>query len=178
MPYDQAYPDQRFNAESPPRPGMPVWAWLLIAFGGFFVLSCGCCSGLLIYVGATSPDTFIYAGNEVPGSYAQTAKDLGLLDDDETLLWFYSDGFLDVAEGFYFVSDKKVGVYIESSAQPATAVTFDQIVAADLYRDTSFLEDSVITLELRDGTIVSFPVSSERDRDVKFHEAIEQRINE
>lgn len=47
-----------------------------------------------------------------------------------------------------------------------------------LYRDTSFINDSIITLELKAGSIVSFPVSSERDRDVKFYDAIQERIGE
>ena len=59
---------------------------------------------------------------------------------------------------------------------PATTVPFDQIDDAELARNESFFEDSTIELTLKDGSVVSFPVSSELDRDVLVFEAIMKAI--
>ncbi|MEX0775100.1 MAG: hypothetical protein WD042_05225 [Phycisphaeraceae bacterium] len=161
--------------EPAPRRRMPWWAWLLIALGGAAVLSCASCLGLFAWFGATTPDTYVYAANEVPADYLRTARDLGVLADDEKVLWFYSDAMLGIKEGFYLVSDRQVAIYIAESQPPATSVTFDQIAEVELVRDTSFFVDSTITLTLHDGSVVSFPVSSEKDRDKHFFKAITTR---
>ena len=78
---------------------------------------------------------------------------------------FYSDALSDIREGFYFLSDRKVAVYIHSAATPATAVRFDQIKDASFSGSDSEWTDSSITLTLKDGSTVSFPVSTELGRD-------------
>ena len=84
----------------------------------------------------------------------------------------------DITEGFYFVSDRKVAVYIGDSGQsPLTTAAFNEIVSADMIRNESFFEDSQITLETTGDYDLYFPVSSEHDRDLKFLEAIQSRIS-
>ena len=82
-----------------------------------------------------------------------------------------------IEEGFYYVSDRKVVTYNDDGrVTPLIEMPFGDITDIYLERDESFLIDSEITIELKDGTWVSFPVSSEHDRDEKFADEIRKRI--
>ena len=171
--YQQGYPQQ------PPKKGSNALWWILGGMGAMFLLCCGGGLGFVMYIGTVGPETSVYTGNNVPSRFVKVMKDEGALDDDETLLYFYSDGLTDIRDGFYFVSDKKVVVYTQGTgATPLTAMPFDQIESAELFRNESFLEDSQIIIFLKDGTPVSFPVSSEFDRDQKFFDEIQSRIKQ
>lgn len=160
----------------PPRRGMPAWGWVLLIVGGALLLSCCSCLGIFVYIGAKGPDIAVYAGNQVPQKFTDIIDDTGVLEPDEKILFFYSDAMIDITEGFYLVTDRKVVTYSSAVSPHETLVPYADIASADIYRDTSFFNDSQIELTLKDGSIVSFPVSSEFDRDVSVHEAIEQRI--
>ena len=67
-------------------------------------------------------------------------------------------------------------VVFDSLGTPLTVVPFEEIATVELFRDESFFMDSTIVIELRDGTPISFPVSSESDGDIRFFEAIEDRV--
>ena len=161
----------------PPRRGSSVLLWVLGGAVGLIVLVCGGCLASLMYVGVTAPETSVYPGNRVPERYMQVMKDVGALDAGETILFFYSDGFTDIRDGFYFVSDKNVVIYIQQMAQPLTKIPLNEIEDVELYRDESFFGDSEITIYDADGDIHFFPVSSEFDRDEKFFEAIKSRAD-
>lgn len=168
---------QPWEPPAQPRRGMPWWGWLLLGLGAVVVLPCIGCIGWLLYVGSVGPETSVYAGNRVPNRYIEVLKDVGGLEEGEQLRYFYSDAMTDIRNGFYYVSDRKVVVYIEDAGGgPLTIVEFDQIADTDLARDESFFVDSYITLNLKDGSIVSFPVSSESDGDVRFHDALRKEI--
>jgi hypothetical protein len=173
----QPYPYQSPGYPPPRRGGSKVLLWVLIGVGSFFALACGGCFFVFMYVGMQGPETSVYPGNRVPNRYREIMKEVGALEEDEEILYFYSDGLADIRDGFYFVSDKKVVVYIEGAGDsPLTVVRFDEIADMDLYREESFFEDSQITLELKDGRTVSFPVSSEVEGDQRFFDAIQQRV--
>ena len=163
--------------QGPPQGGSRTWLWLLLAGGVFGVLVCGGFLAWVVYLGVYGPETSVYAGNQVPNRFITVMKDVGALEDDETILYFYSDAMTDIRNGFYFVSDKKVGIYTKAAGgSPLTVVHFDEIVDLDLYRNESFFEDSRITLELQDGRPISFPVSSETGGDQRFFDAIQARV--
>ena len=140
------------------------------------ILPCGGCFAFLAYMGSVGPETSVYTGNQVPKRFINTMKSVKALDEEEEIRFFYSDGLTDIRDGFYFVSDKKVVSYQQNAATPLTIVQFGEISDLDLFRDESFFEDSMITLELDDGRVVSFPVSSEHDRDQKFFDAIKSSV--
>jgi hypothetical protein len=141
-------------AQPPRRKGLPWWAWALIAGGGLIFLTCVGGFAWLVHVGNVGPDTKVYAGNEVPARFMDTMKELKLIEPGEQIRYFYSDAVKDIKDGFYFVSDRKVVVYKESAATPATKVKFDQITDASL----------------------SGPVSSEQGRDKLFFKAIQEKM--
>jgi hypothetical protein len=164
------------NQHAPSRGSSPL-RWLVLSLAIVVGMSFFTCAGFVVYLGAVGPETSVYPGNLVPKRFITTMRDVGALEDGEQIDFFYSDGFTDIRNGFYFVSDRKVAIYAEEAGEtPLTAVSFDQIVDAHLVRDTSFIDDSEIVLELDDGRVLPFPVSSERDRDILFHEAIVRRL--
>jgi hypothetical protein len=156
--------------------GMPWWAWLLIIGGGVTLLMCGGVVAFISYIAAKGPDTKAYTGSELPAKYMTIVNELALLEPGEEIRFFYSDALTDIKDGFYFVSDRKVVVYIADAAVPATKVPFAKITAAEIDRSDSMLEDSTITLTLADDSVVSFPVSNEQDRDKLFHDTIQKSI--
>ena len=172
------YPNQ------PPTPGaggrtkraVPWWGWLLIISGITVVLMCAGIIGFVAYIAAKGPDTKAYTGNEVPSKYMTIVRDLQLLEPGEEIRFFYSDALTDIRDGFYFVSDRKVVVYVKDANTPATKVPFAKIAAAEIERSDSFIEDSTVTLTLTDDSIVTFPVSAEEDRDKLFHDTIQKSI--
>ncbi|MCA9311603.1 MAG: hypothetical protein KDA21_10385 [Phycisphaerales bacterium] len=165
-----------FNLDQPRKPRRARWPWVLGGVLAVIVLGCLGLFGLLVVIGMSSPETSVYTGNRVPEAYLDILRDVGDLEADETLLFFYSDGFMNIKDGFYYVSDRKVVVYDDDFSPALTSIPFAQIRSVDLSRDTSFMIDSTIFLELDDGRTISFPVSSEEDGDVRFTSAIEDRI--
>jgi hypothetical protein len=160
---------------APPRKkGLPGWAWALIGVGALVLLSCGGLLAFLVHVGTVGPETKVYAGNEVPARFADTLRELNLLEPGEQIRYFYSDALKDIRDGCYFVSDRKV--YKRDSATPATLVKFDQIADVQLAASDSTWTDGSITLTLRDGQTVGFPVSSEQGRDKLFLKAIQDQV--
>lgn len=156
------------------------WGWVLsLGCGGTTLVVGGVVFMLLVYVGIYGPETSVYTGNRIPARFMKTIESVGALEDDETILYFYSDALTDIREGFYFVSNRKVVIYSEGTGRsPLNSISFEEIAEVELYRNEAFYEDSEITLLLQDGEVVSFPVSSENDRDQQFFEAIRDRLTE
>lgn len=164
---------------APGRGGIGLVWWLVAGFAVVAVLGCAGILGAIAYLGTYAPETAVYTGNRVPSRFRDVAVEVGALDEDETILFFYSDAVLNVRNGFYFVSDKKVAIYLpEAGDEPLTTIAFDQIVDLDFSPSDSFFFDSEITLYLDDGRVISFPVSSDHGRDWQFFEAIQQRVGQ
>lgn len=170
-----------FGEYQPPRRRSGL-RWLVFLLGGvalFALLSCGGCMIWVIYLGTYGPETSVYAGNEIPNRFIETMKSVGALEEGETILYFYSDALTDIRDGFYYVSDRRVVVYSQAAGgSPLTTVAFEEIAEMNLDRDESFFTDSQITLGLKDGRPLSFPVSSDVGGDQRFFEAIETRVDE
>lgn len=124
-----------------------------------------------------SPDTYVYLGNQMPKEFIEEIRSLNLLENNEKIKYFYSDGFYDIKEGFYFVTDQKLVAYNESWEEPETIVFFNEIISLDVEYNDSFYEDSYIMLETKDGMELDFPVSSERKRDKDFYNYLLKKSN-
>ena len=60
----------------------------------------------LIYIGAVSPSTRVRAGDQVRSKFVDELRELGMLEPDEELRYFYSDGLLSIREGSYVLTDR------------------------------------------------------------------------
>lgn len=168
--------DEPYAAPTAPPRGNR-WVWPVLGGCGLLILICVALLIWFFYRAAQGPETDVYTGNEVPREYFDTMKELGAIEPDERVDYFYSDSFAHIRDGFYFVSDRRVVVYsAESGAGSLTAVPFADIADVRLDREESFFVDSQVTLKLKDGRIVSFPLSSEHEGDVHFVETIRERV--
>lgn len=130
------------------------------------------------YIGVMGPPIEVIAGAQVPQRFTGTIRDLGLLEADEEIVYFYSDALVDITAGFYLLTDRKVVVYSTLYEEPAILVPFGDISKLDVEFDDSFLTDSMIWITRKNDSTVSFPVSSEQGGDRQFYEALEARWSE
>lgn len=124
-----------------------------------------------------SPETYVYLGNQMPKIYVDEIRKLNLLENNEKIKYFYSDGLYNIKESFYFVTDQKLVAYNESWEEPETIIFFNEIVSLDVEYHDSYYEDSYIMLETTDGMELDFPVSSERKRDKDFYNYLLEKSN-
>lgn len=159
-----------------PRVGKIAW-WVkvLLAFGCLLAMVCGGGFLFLIYLGVMAPATYVYPSAQIPQRFLTAAEEVGDLQPGEEVEFFYSSGFIDVREGFTYVSDRKVVIYVPDGEPPLVTTAYPDIQGLEFERDESFLGDSMITVETEESYIV-IPVSSEMDRDVEFYEAIRSRV--
>jgi len=152
------------------------WVKALLLFSIVLVLAGGSVVLFLMYVGVMGPATYVYSPGQTPRRFLAVAEEVGGLQPGEKVEFFYSEGFIDVREGFTYVSDRKVVIYDPEGEPPLVATEYRDIQGLELDRDESILVDSLITLEVEDSSIV-IPVSSEKDRDIEFYEAIRSRVS-
>lgn len=131
---------------------------------------------LLIFVGAKGPETFVVEGHHMKAKHLKRLEELGVLETDEKILLFYSDGLLDIADGSYLLTDRHLIVYCDAWEQPLEKYPYSQVVDATLERDESFFTDSHLTVTLAEGFETSFPLSSEKNGDERFLEKLEEQM--
>ena len=145
---------------------------ILIVIGSVFTI----CLISLAYIGAASPETFVYRADEIPAKYRNELAELNLLNDSEELLYMYSDALFKLKNGVYILTDEHLILYSDEWDEPETIISFDEITFLDIAYDDSFLDDSYITLETVYGVQAVFPVSSEKGRDKKFYRYLEDQV--
>jgi hypothetical protein len=154
------------------RPGLPMWAKILIGVGsGAVVMVILMCAGL-IWLGSASPETRALAGSQLTKRNLETIRGLGLLDEGERIKYFYSDGMLSIEEGMYFFTDDKIVLYGKKREPTVTLVDYEEV--ADITPDfsDSWLIDGTIWIELADGTPLVMPISAEAGIDELFYDAL------
>ena len=124
-----------------------------------------------------TPRKSIYTGDEVPPHFLRAMNRVGALDDEEAVLFFFSDES-DMREDFTFVSDKRFVSYtVHCKGSPCLEIIpYSDISAVRLDRKKeSTSGESQIWLSYGGG-LTGFWVSTENDRDILFTKAIEHRI--
>lgn len=128
---------------------------------------------VLTIVSLQSPPTRVLPGAQVPAAYVSDVIALGLVQPDEKILFFYSPGLFDIREELYLVTDGKLVAYSEQWASPALFVGFDEIAELDVEFSESWPDDSLVVVELLDGSELFVPLSSEGGGDRRFFEKLE-----
>ncbi|ARV09889.1 hypothetical protein BTO05_09645 [Winogradskyella sp. PC-19] len=132
---------------------------------------------IILLTSCDGPETYIYLGRQVPKKYIDEIKTLGLLSSNEKIKYFYSDGFNDIKEGLYFVTDKNLVAYNKEWEYPKTIIPFSEITNLDVMYNESLYEDSYIFVESKEFEL-DFPVSSEKGRDKDFFNYLVQKSNQ
>lgn len=147
---------------SSPRP----LSLLALGCAGLMGLSTLCAIGSVVMLG-TGPEVFIVPGNQLTQLQTNRIDELQVLNQGETVVYFYSDAMVDIAAGMVLVTDRAVVLYDEDLAQPLQRARFEDIREGRFYRDTSFGTDGRLVLSTRDGEL-SLPMSSTHDGDLRF----------
>ena len=152
---------------------------VLIILGILAVLALGLAAaaiGALYYIGANGPETFVVTGEQMTGSQVAVIRELGLLEEGEQIRHFYSDALLDIRDGMYFVTDRRLVLFDDDWEEALLAAPFAAIEDVAAEWSDSFLIDSMLTVSLVDGRIWTFPMSSEHGGDEQVFEYLRERI--
>ncbi len=104
-------------------------------------------------------------GRQIPKKFINEINNLGLLNEEETIKYFYSDAMVDIKNGMYIVTDKRVILQNQNWEEPETTMKLSEIDFVKSVFDDSFLIDSMVYIETTTGLEVCFPHSSEQGRD-------------
>ena len=165
------------SMQSTRQSGIPRWALVLVSVIGAIVLLVLAGVIWLVVALAQSPDTFVYPGNQVPSAYVDSARDLGLINQSEQVLFFYSDAMLNVEKAMYVLTDQHLVLHNKDWADPQRLIAFNEIIDISASWSDEWITDSMITVELNDGSFWSFPLSTENDTDHRFVETLSQSAN-
>jgi hypothetical protein len=156
------------------RPGLPMWAKILIGVGsGAVVMVILMCSGLM-WLGSISPETRALAGSQLTKRNVETIRGLGLLDEGERIKYFYSDGMLSIEDGMYFFTEDKIVLYGKNREPAVTLVDYEDVADITPEFSDSWMVDGSIWIELADGTPLVMPISAEAGIDQLFYDALVQ----
>ncbi|MEM9753013.1 MAG: hypothetical protein AAF916_06465 [Planctomycetota bacterium] len=160
--------------EKPKKRGVPGWAIALIVLLVVVVLLMGTCFGGLMYIGVYGLPTHVQDGPQVAEHVVDDLRDMGALQTDETLRFFYSDAVFDPRAGCYVLTDQRLVLFNEVWDHALVSVAFEDIAEIETYWSDNWLIDSTIVLVLDDGTSHSFPLSMENGGDRRFVEALRE----
>lgn len=147
-------------------------AWQIIGIIALCIF--GLLLAVILTIGIIAPETSIYLGREAPKRYLKEIRALGLLKEDETIQYFYSDSLYDIKDGMYFVTNHTLTVYDDEWENPAFQIALADIDFIDAQYNDAFIDDSWIRVTTSDGGEVESPLSSEKKRDRLFVEHIEK----
>ena len=127
---------------------------------------------------AFGPSTYVEDGSRVSGRQVHFLRDIGILELDDQLLFFYSPGFASAKGEGAALTDRGVGVYwtdVVTGERSVEFAPFQEIEDMDVDPSTSWIVDTFVTLTLTDGTQLSFWLSAEGGRDDLFVAEMERR---
>jgi len=154
--------------EGLPAPKKGLATKVLIWLGGIV----GVVFITLIVIGLIAPDTKVLKGTEISDEYLDFVYDNGLLDEEEQVLFWYSDGFFSFRDGFYLLTRNQVIIYRDGEIPPSTHIPLTDLKYFEFYDSESEFSDSTIKLTLNNGEEYSFPVSNELGRGQEFFDRI------
>jgi hypothetical protein len=131
--------------------------------------------GLFIFVGLAGPGTEVVVGNQVSARHLKIINDLKLLQPGERIHYFYSDAMVNIRNGMYFVTDRRLVLYCRSWAKPRQETPFAEIEKVEAQLRDSFWEDSTIDVTLKNGEVLEFPLSNEKGGSRRFFEYLKAK---
>ncbi len=144
--------------------------------GGVFLSGCM----MLALLGLLLPsETYVVEGDQLSTDLRAVVESLNILEPTETILYFYSDAFFDIREGFYMLTDQALILWGEKFAPegevlaPKVRLALDQITSIGVNYSDSWLEDSAVSVD-SEGWNYQFPLSFENGGDRSFITELEK----
>lgn len=160
----------------------PWWSktWFKILIGLFVMCVLGCAGffGVIIYYSATGPDPWVVPGNQISSDIMQRIRALDLLEPDERIDFFYSGALRNLEDDLCLVTDRHVILYSRDWDEPELIIPIEDIVDTSATYSTSWFEDSILTLTLRDGSVTTVAASMQRGGDKLMFKDIQGKIRQ
>ena len=131
---------------------------------------------IFAYVVKDGPETYVYLGKQTPKEFKQSINGLSLLEKDENIQFFYSDAIIDIQDGMYIITDKKIVLYSREWETPKPSIPYEQIGRIEVHYSTSWDEDTWVFLSDLEGQPLDFPLSPEKGTDQKVLNYIKAKI--
>ena len=154
------------------------WKVLLVGCG----VGVGLCGVVvvagLLYLGfgiesGRVPDTVALPKSKIHSNTLKTLRELGIIEVQEEVQYFYSEGFLSIEEAGNLFTDTRVISYLkDDDGLQIYAATFPEIATVDFVASESWLDDSTITITTHEGDWFVLFVSSEAHGDDLFYQRL------
>jgi len=150
--------------------------WFFIPTGIIFLVLA--VIGVLSEIGIIVP-TDVIAGKDMPEEYIEILKENSIINQQEQVILFYSEGLESILEGGNLLTDSRVISY-ESVDSDLTIYSslYENVFSAELEIKGSFLEDSYILVTKSDQSSFYVIASIEDNGDVRFIEQLKEKMNQ
>ena len=124
-----------------------------------------------------TPSNQVVPGYMVYPWQKQVLREMGGLNPNETLLYFYSTAMHMKYEGNYLTDQRVVSYWTDEQTDEVAGefATYADIDEVRVERPTGFLEDSTVTIVRHDGSGFYVVLSTENNRDREFLKELENR---
>lgn len=121
----------------------------------YLIIIIGSALGILVCLSTFNflPSSHVILGTEISKNNIKFLRESGLLEDDETIIYFYSDGMLSIeGEGNFFTNHSVVSYENQSGELYGGIAYYKEIDDIKVVYSDSFLDDTIITIIKKDGT--------------------------
>ena len=116
------------------------------------------------------PDAEALPAGKIHPRHLRQLRQMRIINFDERVLYFYSGSLLSIKkDGNLFTTDRVISYKGDDDELELFSATYDEIVAIDFEPSTSWEDDSVISIQLKDGSWFALSVSTESNGDEKFY---------
>lgn len=127
----------------------------------------------IIFVGLSTfnfiPSSHAISGAKISSKNLLFLRDNGLLENDETIVYFYSDGLFSIkGEGNFYTSHSVVSYENQSGELYGGLAYYNEIKDIKVEYSNSFLDNTIITITKIDGSSFILIVSTEEQLDKIF----------
>ncbi len=157
--------------------------WLLWLFGIFAVIIIGLVGLGLATTTSLAPATLVQTGEELPGKQREKLLEADIIQPDEAVRYYYSEGLFDVTYGGSIMTDKRIIGYWSEDDKPRKQVLAYDLTDIDRLQMTEEgggLTDAVYQIAVRgdDESSLMLFLSVESERHLEMIGALEAQIAE
>jgi len=141
-----------------------------VLIGGLFALIVMALMGLgfAMHTGHI-PESAAMPKGKIHQRQLEELKSMKEVEADETVLFFYSDGFLSIREAGNLFTDKRVITYSEYDDELfMESATYSEIESIEFTKSDSWLENSMIIVTKKDGDDMYLGIATEAKRDTLY----------
>lgn len=124
------------------------------------------------------PSASVIPGQKLSTSNRTFLTDNGIISADETVEYFYSEGFFSIKKGGSILTDKRTICYWQEDGEVRfVGMIFDEITNIELIEEGDPLSDSVVKVINKEGSGCLLVLSTENQGHVKFINSLKQKAS-